>query len=106
MNIQDIFKNLKDGLDSPVGIEGSKISGGQKQIIHILRSLGRDNKIVILDEPTSAIDVENKENIIKAIIELGKNKTLILITHDDNLLKLVNRIIKLESGKIIEDNYI
>ena len=52
------------------------------------------------------IDINNKENIINAIKELSKNKTVILITHDENLLSLVNRVIKLESGKIIEDNYI
>jgi ABC-type multidrug transport system fused ATPase/permease subunit len=106
INIQNIFSNLKDGLDSPSGIEGSKLSGGQKQVIHILRCLGKNNKIVILDEPTSAIDIDNKDNIIKTIKELSKNKTLILITHDPKLLSLVNRIIKIESGKIIEDNYI
>ena len=106
INVQNIFSNLKDGLDSPSGIEGSRLSGGQKQIIHILRCMAKNNKIVILDEPTSAIDINNKENIINAIKELSKNKTVILITHDENLLSLVNRVIKLESGKIIEDNYI
>jgi ABC-type multidrug transport system fused ATPase/permease subunit len=106
INVQNIFSNLKDGLDSPSGIEGSRLSGGQKQIIHILRCMAKNNKIVILDEPTSAIDINNKENIINAIKELSNNKTVILITHDENLLSLVNRVIKLESGKIIEDNYI
>ena len=106
INVQNIFSNLKDGLDSQSGVEGSRLSGGQKQIIHILRCMAKNNKIVILDEPTSAIDVHNKENIINAIKELSNNKTVILITHDENLLSLVNRIIKLQSGKIIEDNYI
>ena len=106
IKVDGIFKNLKDGLHSESGIEGSKLSGGQRQIVHLLRNIGKNNKIIILDEPTSAIDVENKENIINAIKELSKNKTLILITHDKKLLSLTNRIIKLESGKIIEDNYI
>jgi ABC-type multidrug transport system fused ATPase/permease subunit len=106
INIQNIFSNLKDGLDSPSGIEGSKLSGGQKQIIHILRNLGKNNKIVILDEPTSSIDINNKQNVINAIKELSNNKTLIIITHDEDLLSLVNRVIKLESGKIIDDKYI
>ena len=75
-------------------------------MVHILRCICRKNKIVILDEPTSAIDKDNKSNIIKAIIELSKGNTLILITHDESILHIVNRIITLDSGKIIKDKYI
>ena len=106
INIDNIFKNLKDGLDTNVGIEGNNLSGGQRQVVHILRSVFKNNKIVILDEPTSAIDKDNKENIINAIYKLTVNKTLILITHDSDILKIIDRIIVIDSGKIIEDNYI
>jgi ABC-type multidrug transport system fused ATPase/permease subunit len=106
LKVNNVFKNLKDGLNSNVGVEGSKLSGGQRQLVHILRSICKKNKIVILDEPTSAIDKENKENIINVIKELSKNSTLIIITHDDTLLELVNRFIKMDSGKIVEDEYI
>ena len=100
------YSVTKNGLDTNVGIEGNNLSGGQRQVVHILRSVFKDNKIVILDEPTSAIDKENKENIIKAIYKLTKNKTLILITHDNDILKIVDRIVILDSGKIIEDKYV
>lgn len=106
INIQNIFTNLKDGLETNAGIEGSNLSGGQRQMIQILRNMLKDNKIVIFDEPTSAIDKNNTQNVINAIKELGKDKTLIIVTHDDELLSLVNRVIKISSGKIIEDNYI
>ena len=106
LNVSNVFKNLKDGFDSSVGVEGNQLSGGQRQLVHILRCICKKNKIVILDEPTSAIDKENKENIINAIKELSKNSTLIIITHDDKLLELVNRVIKMDSGRIIEDKYI
>ena len=106
IGISSIFKNLKDGLDTNVGVEGNNLSGGQRQMVHILRCICRKNKIVILDEPTSAIDKDNKSNIIKAIIELSKGNTLILITHDDSILHIVNRVITLDSGKIIKDEYI
>jgi len=66
----------------------------------------KDNKIIILDEPTSAIDIENRDKIINAIAKLTKDKTLIIITHDDSLLSIVNRVIEISSGKIIEDKYI
>jgi len=105
INVYNIFKNLKDGFDTVAGIDGNNLSGGQKQIIHIIRCICQKNKIVILDEPTSAIDNSNKENIINALKELSKNSTLILITHDDYLLSLVDRYIFLDSGKIIKDIY-
>jgi ABC-type multidrug transport system fused ATPase/permease subunit len=106
LKVDNVFKNLKEGLSSNVGVEGSKLSGGQRQLVHILRCICKKNKIVILDEPTSAIDKENKQNIIDAIKELSKSSTLIIITHDDTLLELVNRVIKMDSGKIVEDEYI
>jgi ABC-type multidrug transport system fused ATPase/permease subunit len=106
INVDNIFKNLKDNYNTNVGIEGNNLSGGQRQIIHILRNILNNNKIIILDEPTTAIDKENNLNIINAIKELGKNKTIILITHDEQLLSIVNRVITLNSGKIIDDKYI
>jgi ABC-type bacteriocin/lantibiotic exporter with double-glycine peptidase domain len=104
IGVFEIFKNLKEGLDTNVGVEGSKLSGGQRQLVHILRCICKKNKIVILDEPTSAIDKENKQNIIDAIKELSKNSTLIIITHDMNNLELINRKVKIENGKIISDS--
>jgi len=106
IKIDNIFKNLKNGFDTIAGIEGNNLSGGQRQIIHILRCICQKNKIVILDEPTSAIDKTNTINVINALKKLSKNSTLILITHDENILSFVDRIITLDSGKIIDDTYI
>lgn len=105
IKVDNIFKNLKEGLDTNVGIEGNNLSGGQRQLVHILRCIFKKNSIVILDEPTSAIDKDNKINIMNAIKELSINNTLIIITHDDSLLELVNRVIILDAGKIITDTY-
>jgi ATP-binding cassette subfamily B protein len=105
IKIDNIFKNLKNGIDTICGVEGNNLSGGQRQIIHILRCICQKNKIVILDEPTSAIDKENTINVMKAIEKISKNTTLILITHDDSILPIVNRVITLDSGKIINDTY-
>jgi subfamily B ATP-binding cassette protein MsbA len=105
IGVMQIFKNLKDGLHTTVGVEGSKLSGGQRQIIHILRCIFKKNKIVILDEPTTAIDNENKKNILNAILELSKDSTLIIITHDYELLPIVRRIIKIDAGVIVSDKY-
>jgi ABC-type multidrug transport system fused ATPase/permease subunit len=105
IKVDNIFKNLKNSYDTIAGIEGNNLSGGQRQIIHILRCICQKNKIVILDEPTSAMDKSNTINVINAIKKLSKNSTLILITHDDNILSLVNRIITIDAGKIIDDVY-
>jgi len=106
IKVDNIFKNLKNGFDTVAGIEGNNLSGGQRQIIHILRCICQKNKIVILDEPTSAIDKKNTINVINAIKKLSKNSTLILITHDESILSIVDRIITLDAGKIINDTYI
>ncbi len=92
----DIFKNLDDGIDSNVGYNGSKLSGGQKQVVNFLRSYLKDKKIMIMDEPTSALDSKTKDIILKIIKRLN-NKTVIIITHDDDVLKYVNRHIELSS---------
>jgi ABC-type multidrug transport system fused ATPase/permease subunit len=106
INVTNIFKNLIRGFDTDVGVEGNSLSGGQKQLVHIIRCIANKNKIIILDEPTSAIDKKNTDSIISAIKELSKNSTLILITHDSDILSLVDRVVTINSGKIIEDKYI
>ncbi len=101
--IQGIYDNLPNGFESDVGVQGADLSGGQKQLIHILRALCKPKKIIILDEPTSAIDPRNKNTVINVIKELSKNSTVILITHDESIMRLCNRMIKLDNGQIVED---
>ena len=103
LGIEKIFENLDNGLDTIVGINGEKLSGGQRQMINILRCIGAKNKIVILDEPTSAIDKANTDAVIKALEEISKDCTLIIITHDEDILHLANRVIELNNGVIVKD---
>ncbi len=103
MGVGRVFMGLRDGLNSAAGINGDQLSGGQKQMVHILRAMAKKNKIIIMDEPTGAIDVNNREFVIKAIKEMSKNKTLLLITHDKALFKACNRIIRISNGKIVSD---
>jgi ABC-type bacteriocin/lantibiotic exporter with double-glycine peptidase domain len=93
LHVENIFGNIDDN----VGLLGDKLSGGQKQMIHILRAMLKKNKIVILDEPTSNIDVTHKDIIKNAIKELSKDSTLILITHDESILDLVEKSINIDS---------
>jgi ATP-binding cassette subfamily B protein len=96
-----IFKNLQNGFNTNVGVNGDSLSGGQKQIVQLLRSYNKNNKILILDEPTSALDNETRETVLNIIKDISINSTLIIITHDENNLEIVNKTIKLKDGKII-----
>ena len=92
IGLKDIFKNLSDGLYTNVGVSGNKLSGGQRQMIHILRCFGKNSKIILLDEPTTSLDKNNKKIILNAIKELSKNSTMIIITHDNELLNYVDKV--------------
>jgi ABC-type bacteriocin/lantibiotic exporter with double-glycine peptidase domain len=79
MNI-DVFTKK---LDQKVGRDGSLLSGGQRQLVWLLRSLYRVKPIIILDEPTASLDEPNKKMVIQAIKQIGRGKTIIMITHDE-----------------------
>ena len=101
--VTDFVKNNPAGFNLQVGERGLALSGGQRQAITIARTLLLDPDIVILDEPSSSMDV-GVEAVLKLRLSSAlKGKTLILITHRPSLLSLVNRVIALEDGKIIAD---
>ena len=103
VQLDDIIHEFKKMMHKKVGKNGSHLSGGQRQIVWLVRSLLKNNRMIILDEPTSSLDEDNKIKVIKLIKELGKKRNIILITHDKSLLGYMNRIIKLDKGKIIKD---
>ncbi|AII17176.1 ABC transporter [Aureococcus anophagefferens virus] len=91
----NIFEKLPDGLKTNVGIDGSKVSGGQRQLIILLRAYFSDAKVILLDEPIAAIDTENVPLILKMIDEIGKNRTIIAISHNEEISDVLNREINL-----------
>ena len=99
LNLQStVFKNLPNGLNSNVGVQGSNLSGGQRQITLILRAYLQHKPIFILDEPTTALDPKTKKVILKLIKDISKDKTTIIVTHDletknisDNIFELKNQ---------------
>jgi len=101
--VTDFVKNNPAGFNLQVGERGLALSGGQRQAITIARTLLLDPDIVILDEPSSSMDV-GVEAILKLRLSSAlKGKTLILITHRPSLLSLANRVIALDDGKIVAD---
>jgi len=83
MNIESISKVFIEKMDTLVGREGSLLSGGQRQIVWLLRSLYRVKPIIILDEPTASLDSNNKKMVIDSIKKIGYGKTIIVISHDE-----------------------
>ena len=103
MKMHDIRDIFEERMDEPVGKKGSFLSGGQRQIVWILRALLGKAKVIILDEPTSALDSKSKEQIQNMIHFVTKNRTLIIITHDSDLLENMDRLIVFNEGKIVKD---
>jgi ABC-type multidrug transport system fused ATPase/permease subunit len=103
LNLTSIFNSLDDKLETIAGKNGDNLSGGQKQVVFLLRCVLRENNIIILDEPTSALDNENRRFIMTILEDMFKNKTLIIITHDNEIIRHVDRIIDLKQGKLIKD---
>ena len=101
LGLETVYKNLEKGLDTNAGVDGEKLSGGQKQITFLLREIINDKKIFILDEPTSALDEVNKAFVIDFLNKL-KNKTIILITHDMTIANFCDKKYKMENYKLIE----
>ena len=101
--ILDFVNKHPKGFDMPVGERGSMLSGGQRQSIAIARAILLDSPIVVLDEPTSAMDNATEQKILKNLRPYLDGKTLILVTHKTSLLNLVDRIILFEDGKKMLD---
>ena len=98
LGLGDIFVSLPQGLHSMCGPLGNKLSGGQKQVVLILRSVLNLAPLLILDEPTSALDTVSRKLIMKLIKSLQKYKTIIIVTHDMELLDICTHTYKFNDG--------
>lgn len=99
----DIIDELPDGIDTVIGSEGTYLSGGQQQRIALARAVLKDAPIIILDEATALADPENECLIQKAISEITKDKTVIMIAHRLSSVKSVDKIYVVENGRIVEE---
>lgn len=99
---EDFIEKLPHKYGTLVGERGVKLSGGQRQRVAIARAILKDAPILVLDEATSALDSESERLIQKALTELMKNRTAIVIAHRLSTVQKMDRIIVLEDGDIIE----
>jgi ATP-binding cassette, subfamily C, bacterial LapB len=91
------------GFDRPVGERGQLLSGGQRQLVQMARALLLDPPILLLDEPTSAMDNSSEEALRSHLLTWSQGKTLLLITHRMSMLSLVERLIVLDNGHVVAD---
>ena len=102
LHIMRVFKNQPQGLETLAGLHGTALSGGQKQIIYLLRCYLSNKPIIIMDEPTAAVDSTHKKYIMRMIDEMAKKSTLIVVTHDAEYAASFPTKIYIESGKIVK----
>lgn len=98
----DFIEALPDGYDTVIGEGGATLSGGEKQRISIARAMLKDAPIVILDEATANVDPENEDRLQKAIEELTRDKTIVMIAHRLKTVRNADQILVVDGGSIVQ----
>ena len=98
----EFIERLPQGFDTVLGENGASLSGGERQRISIARAIMKDAPIVILDEATSSVDPENEHELIAAIGELTRGKTLVSIAHRLNTVAGADQILVVDEGRIVQ----
>jgi ATP-binding cassette subfamily B protein/subfamily B ATP-binding cassette protein MsbA len=96
----EFISGFREGYQTMVGPNGQRLSGGQRQRIALARAILRNAEILILDEATSQIDRESEQLVHDALAELGKERTMIMITHRESTLSLATRIVQIQHGML------
>lgn len=97
----EFITQMPDGYETLIGDQGVRLSGGQRQRLSLARTLLNDPPILVLDEATAMFDPQGEEDFIEECRELLQQKTVILITHRPSSIALANKVVKIESGKVI-----
>ncbi|CAB49222.1 ABC transporter ATP-binding protein [Pyrococcus abyssi] len=101
--IHDFIASLPKGYDTVVGEKGITLSGGQRQRIALARAMLMNPKIVLLDDPVSNLDAETEKKLVEDLKEILQDKTALIVSQRLSLVKLVDRVIVMKDGKIVED---
>ena len=99
----EFIGGLADGYDEVVGERGYTLSGGQRQRIALARTILTDPRVLILDDATSAIDVQTEEDIHRGLVDLMADRTTIVIAHRLSTINLANRVVLMEGGRVVAD---
>jgi ATP-binding cassette, subfamily C, bacterial LapB len=101
--LSDFVKRHPRGFDLPVGERGELLSGGQRQCVGLARAVVHNAPIMLLDEPTSAMDFSTETNITQRMAQFTMGKTVVLVTHRTSMLAMVHRVIVVDGGRIVAD---
>lgn len=101
--VDDFVRHHPSGYDMPIGEGGTGLSGGQRQSIAVARALLHDPSVLLLDEPSAAMDPESEYQFIKRLEAHIPDKTLIVVTHRNSVLSLVDRVLIIDDGRVIAD---
>lgn len=99
----DFVKSQPKGLDMTIGERGESLSGGQRKAISIARGIVNEPTVLLLDEPTSSMDHSTEQAVKHNFAKVFRGKTVVLVTHHTSLLDLVDRIVVVDSGRIVAD---
>jgi ATP-binding cassette, subfamily B, bacterial len=98
----EFIDRQEQGLDTPLGERGTKLSTGQRQRLSIARAVLKDTPILVLDEPTASLDAETELRVLKNLAEWGRGRLILLITHRLSTIRRADRILVLHEGRIAE----
>ena len=101
--LHDFVSRHPRGFDMPVGERGESLSGGQRQAIGIARAVLHNAPLLLLDEPSSAMDFSTEAHVTQRLAAFAQGKTLLLVTHRTSLLSLVERVIVIDNGRVVAD---
>lgn len=101
--LDSLVSSHPQGVELQVGEGGQMLSGGQRQAVAIARAVVHDPSVLLLDEPTSAMDHASEEAFKRNLKEFGVGKSMLVVTHRTSLLSLVDRIVVIDSGKVVAD---
>jgi subfamily B ATP-binding cassette protein HlyB/CyaB len=100
---EEFILELSGGYDAEVGERGSNLSGGQRQRIAIARALATNPRILIFDEATSALDYESERIVQENMRQISQGRTVFIIAHRLSTVRLADRIVTVERGRVVED---
>ena len=101
--VDDFIGTNPKGYDLEIREKGVGLSGGQRQAINLARSMIQDPQILLLDEPTSSMDQGTEKKVVEALTKFSANKTMLIVTHRNPILSMVDRVFVLENGTIMAD---
>jgi len=102
--VDDFVSSNPKGYDFEIKERGIGLSGGQKQSINLARALLHNPQLLLLDEPTSSMDQGTEKKIVENLQEYGSDKTMVIITHRNPILAMVDRVLVVENGNVVADN--